>query len=97
MTYFDSDMSKNKNTVVHFAENVAHTCMIFFIETSSESDPKFILCCTYITNLVCYTYFHWFFSPECFGVRFARCLNKEYHTRNSTRGTSIEMYREHIK
>ena len=19
----------------------------------------------YITNLVCYTYFHWFFSPEC--------------------------------
>jgi hypothetical protein len=20
---------------------------------------------TYITNLVCYTYFHWFFSPEC--------------------------------
>jgi hypothetical protein len=21
--------------------------------------------CIYITNLVCYTYFHWFFSPEC--------------------------------
>ena len=20
---------------------------------------------SYITNLVCYTYFHWFFSPEC--------------------------------
>jgi hypothetical protein len=20
---------------------------------------------TYITNLVCYTYFHWFFCPEC--------------------------------
>jgi hypothetical protein len=19
----------------------------------------------YITNLVCYTYFHWFFNPEC--------------------------------
>ena len=20
---------------------------------------------TYITNLVCYTYFHWFLNPEC--------------------------------
>jgi hypothetical protein len=22
----------------------------------------------YITNLVCYTYFHWFFSPECLHI-----------------------------
>ena len=26
---------------------------------------KVLQICTYITNLVCYTYLHWFFNPEC--------------------------------
>ena len=26
--------------------------------------PDCILC-EYITDLVCYTYYHWFFNPEC--------------------------------
>ena len=26
---------------------------------------RYMYTMVYITNLLCYTYFHWFFSPEC--------------------------------
>jgi hypothetical protein len=54
-----------------------HSFNSLYSETNMEwlycYDPFYVTCVTftlfkmhvYITNLVCYTYFHWFFNPEC--------------------------------
>jgi hypothetical protein len=37
----------------------------FEIQRFKISVSFFSSTCRYITDLVCFTYFHWFFSPEC--------------------------------
>jgi hypothetical protein len=50
----DRIIFKYKTTIVFLKE--------MFLLTG---DPNLTLIWSNITNLVCYTYFHWFFSPEC--------------------------------
>ena len=42
-----------------------YTCESRNIKGSTQANINLKCEYSYITNLVCYTYVHWFFSPEC--------------------------------
>ena len=62
-TYFmhiqNNELSKDLSSAI-FNYNIVHILQWYF----TFSNIHFCIY-IYITDLVCYTYFHWFFNPEC--------------------------------
>ena len=68
--YFFLQRKTNRINLVQFSKFACSTlesqmyCSLFYLVYSSPLNFSFNVY-MYITNLVCYTYFHWLFNPEC--------------------------------
>jgi hypothetical protein len=60
-------VSGNCHNLCHWTVSSEDSCTrctnwVVGFDALEKNEPGIYI---YITNLVCYTYFHWFFSPEC--------------------------------